>query len=97
VNREMSKHLIAIIDENYNKFPDIDKCPICCLPHGIYNLLRFFFPSHAERMIDHILEHMVKEGLLKKVTREDGEIGYEMPREVVEKVRAKYTEKTGIV
>jgi len=93
----MIERLIGLIEENYNKFPDIDKCPICILPHGTYSLLELYSPLHAERMIEHILEHMVKEGLLKKVVREDGEVGYKMPREVKEMILAEYTERTGIV
>jgi len=93
----MIEALIMLIERNHKKFPDIDKCPICGLREGTFGILALYSPPHAERMIEHILEHMVKVGILKKVVREDGEVGYEMPREVKEMILAKYTERTGIV
>jgi len=93
----MIKRLITIIDKNCDKFPDIDKCPICGLRQGTIDILALYSPNHASKMVMHILEHMARNGLLKRVTREDGEVGYKMPREVKEMILAKYTERTGIV
>jgi len=93
----MIKHLITLIDKNYAKFPDIDECPICKLRQGTIDLLALYSPDHALKMVEHILEHMAKDGLLKRVIREDGDIGYEILPEVAELIKAKYTERTGIV
>jgi len=93
----MIERLVKLIEENCDKFPDIDKCPICKLRQGTIDILALYSPSHAERMVMHILEHMAKDGLLKRVVRENGEVGYKIPREVKEMILAKYTERTGIV
>jgi len=93
----MINRLIKLIEENCNKFPDVDKCPICNLRHGSLDLLTLYSSAHALKMVEHILEHMARDGLLKRVIREDGEVGYRMPREVKEMILAKYTERTGIV
>jgi len=93
----MIKALIMLIERNHKKFPDIDKCPICTLREGSVDILLTFSPPYAIRMVDHVLEHMAKVGLLKKVMRKDGEVGYEAPPELVRYVLAKYTERTGIV
>jgi len=91
------REIIELIEENYDKFPDIDECPICNLRHGTIDILALYSYPHALKMVEHILKHMAKDGLLKKVVREDGEVGYEILPEVAELIKAKYTERTGIV
>jgi len=93
----MINRLVELIEENYDKFPDIDKCPICRLRQGTIDILALYSPNHALKMVEHILEHMAKDGLLKRVIRENGEIGYEILPEVARVIKAKYTERTGIV